>query len=245
MEKKKLTLTTLFLAAFLVTGITPIVTAQPYVYDKSVPMEKSCTIHIAMGAVTKFNGVKTGTEWWYGVLRAKAVIIPAGKHTLELTNGSEADRGDRIESRVDSRTLTYEFLPGHTYSVFAITNAGSLFKKAEFITKIIDIGPLELIPDPTHPDATPLEGKWENTKKKTQIIISGDMWIWVYSGKYTYRGSIIVDGDKVTLTILAQYQNGIWALDRYLTWGQTNVYKKLTFDGTRLFDKKDPFEKTL
>jgi len=210
--KKNGFFTAFVLLATLVIGSC---NSAPKVYDKSVPLEQSSTLEIGNCFVKSFSGEST---LWSGT-----VIIPAGQHTLVLHNsetmGTTTEYGEV--------SMTYEFLPGHTYAVFAP------IKHGQINGRIIDIAVFNtvLVPDPTSPDASPLEGKWKITdgKNSNEFVFAKDEYIRWVNGVYYCRGFAQTDGNTISMTMDALYdaKKEKWVVIKLLMSGGN-----ITYNGT-------------
>jgi len=223
MKKNGFLIVSLLVAALVVAGCY----SKPMVYDSSVPLEKSCTLEIGNGEIRTFNGKKT---FWAD----KAVIIPAGTHTLGIYNFEK--RETKIE--YGQVTMTYTFLPEHTYSIFAPIEGGIINGR------IIDhaIFNIDLVPDPTSPDASRIEGKWKITDGKTtnEFTFAKNEYARFINGNYFSRGFIEINRNSVSMNVAAFYNSkkGTWdVLKGSLSGGN------LTYNGTSWFLGKYELQK--
>jgi len=200
--------------------------APPFVYDDTVPPEQSSTLIINGCQVNKFNGTKVSAgvnadKWNAAATGDKTVIIPAGEHTLDLWNTGDGGIGN-VE-------VTNTFLPGHTYLVFAPvdgrTITGIIIDKAIYNS--------DLVPDPSSPDASPIEGRWNfssDGKTKDELIFAKNEYARMINGTYVWRGFINFNGNTITLPAWAYYMKGEWKVIP-----PTREGIKLTYNGTKLF----------
>jgi hypothetical protein len=176
------------------------------VYDASVPPEQSSTLRIMNCGISEFDGKTTGLAWYTDTL-PKQVMIPAGDHRLKIYT-----QPNRDHSNISLyRTLSYTFLAGHTYLV-----TGGLYNVNETWGYIVDatVTPGELVPDPSKPDATPIEGTWQG--EKATFVFRGNEYLQT-EGKLAVRGRIIYNGTTFTGMPLALITTKrIWHLDSVL-----------------------------
>ena len=209
-----------------VLGATGCATAK--VYDKTVPLEKSSTLEIGNGFVKSFNGEKT---LWDGT-----VIIPAGTHTLVIHNSETSAYATSVE--YGEVSMTHTFLPGHTYVVFAPIQYGKI--NGRIIDK--EIFSKDLVPDPTSPDASLIEGKWQITdgKNTNEFIFAKDEYARFVNGNYYSRGFIEINKNSVSMTVAAFY------IPKKQTWSVIKIIMSggnLTYNGTSWFLGKFELQK--
>ncbi len=94
----------------------------PFVYDKSVPWEQSSTLVIRYVYVVSIDRTSVGFSSWgngtpgsKGFETADFIVIPSGKHILDIY--FTAGIGQREQQTRISTTVTKDFLPGHTYLI--------------------------------------------------------------------------------------------------------------------------------
>ena len=213
MKKIILSIISALLASLVITGCATIM------YDKSIPLEESSTIRINYDhTVNKFD--EKSVSWGSGTLNKQLVVIPAGLHNLTIHVTRSKD-GYRYEGNVG---ITYDFLPSHTYFVYAY------FYDNKTFARILDEEMLnrELVPDSTKPNTSPYEGKW--VYKDDQIIFVGNEFIHLYKGKYFSRGFFIYSEKEVWTQTFAFYDSkkGIFIP------GAGVDYVKYKYDGTTL-----------
>ena len=223
MKKKCLFIVSVLVMALVVAGCY----STPMVYDSSVPLEESSTLEIGNGTVTGFNGKNT---FW----DTKAVIIPAGTHTLTIRNSEE--RGTSIE--YGQVTMTYTFLPGHTYAVFAPIEGGRIIGTIIDKVKFSE----DLVPDPSSPDASRIEGKWKITDGKTtnEFTFAKNEYARFINGNYFSRGFFQIGGNSVSMTVGAFYNS------KKDTWSVMTMPLSggnLTYNGTSWFLGKYELQK--
>jgi len=211
--------------------------SKPTVYDASVPTEQSSTLKIKACWVKEFNGKETN---WGSAFSMKQIIIPAGQHSLLIFNKFENNEGYQVVNYHDEILMHFEFLPNHTYLITMSLN--KINKR--FTARIIDEASFgyDLVPDTSSPDATPLEGKWVNTKiEGNQLIFAKNEFIFITNGKYYGRGFFYFDGQDVSIPISAVYNKDKWVLlDKEMEIGG---YSRFTYDGTTLISGKIEFKK--
>lgn len=174
--------------------------AGPTIYDKSVPLEQSCTLVIQLCAITKFNGVNVN---WNGLAGKKMVQIPAGQHNIQVYQ-----KGVDYENTVDG---TFTFLPEYIYVVYLGTyHQGMPFRLIGGPKPVGEIRQNDLVPDPESPDATPIEGMWELKKQGRVFIFAKNEFIVKIGGQNRFRGFFIFDGKTITTSVLYRYKNGKW-----------------------------------
>jgi len=227
---KKGLIVSVVMVMLAVTGCS----SGPKVYDKSVPMEKSCTLVITSDVgIVKFNEEKVA---WMGT-----VIIPADLHSWILRYKElEFDGIGRITGATQHDiSMVYTFLPEHTYMVAATSSNGKVTGQIMDITSLnIDLPS----PDPMNANASPFEGEWEQIKnEKIHLIIAKDEWITKAYEKYSARGFVSYNGENANLTIFALYDTKkekwniakkIGSMEVTLKDGNLNLagylYKKIT-----------------
>jgi hypothetical protein len=179
----------------------------PTVYDKSVPPEQSSTLVISQCAITKFNGASVSPISWNGMTGVKQIQIPAGEHKMEVYQRG-GGVGYETHNTVEG---TFNFLPNYIYVVYLATvDMGGKFRLVGAPRSTGGISQDELIPDPTSPDASPIEGTWQYNKKGNEFIFSGNEFIYKMNGKNFLRGTFSIDGDKLTLPLFYQYKGKKW-----------------------------------
>lgn len=218
--KKGIVIISVVLATLFVVGCGSAPSA-PAIYDSSVPLEQSSTIAFT-GRIIEFDGQSTVlSSQWNAGLGVKQIIIPAGRHTLEFY--SEAVSGNTLYQT--GNTVTYEFLPGHTYA------AGAQKSGNTFIPVIFDTANIRE-PDTTIANASPFEGIWESSDKKHQIVFAGDEFIQSSNGVGQRRGTFTYNSSTSTISflILGVYRNKDFP---WVVFAIRNVYPD-TYDGTIL-----------
>ena len=201
MKSKIFILTCLF---FVLLQVPVVHAAGPYVYDKTVPKEKSSILRITSCAITQFNGKKTGSQW-NALLKIKEVQILAGEHRMQVyQEGGSFNTVTR--NTVDG---TFNFLPGHTYIVFL----GTVYQGAKL--QIVDVTMIDEdpVPDPSSTEATILEGVWVNTADEThQLIFFKNQYAVKAKGQFTMRGPFSFDDKNIALTIVYRFDKGKWIM---------------------------------
>jgi hypothetical protein len=199
--------------------------SAPAVYDASVPLEKSSTLIIIQCQVGYFDGKKTDGKW-NASMGTKKVVIPMGDHTLKMYNAQQS--GSYLET--GNIEINYDFLPGHTYIVIApIVNRTIVGRIMEEI----------IIPDTSNTNATPFEGKWENTKdERQQFIFAGNEFMSFFQGTVSSRGSFSYKDNKLSVDIWAFFSLKKWRVvnQDLIDLGATKF--SLTHNGTLLIDAK-------
>ena len=178
--------------------------SAPIVYDKSVPAEESSILRITMCAVTKFNGVSLGAKW-NSPMGVKLVQIPAGRHSLQVYQSG----GSATTATWNTVDLTYDFLPGRTYTVFL----GTVNMGADLTLFDVTITDEEIKIDPSSPTATMFEGVWKNEKNnRQQWIFFGNEYATKVDGNYTLRGKFSFKDGNIRAVATHSYDKGKWKL---------------------------------
>jgi len=192
--------------------------SAPTVFDKSVPLEQSSTIRINSYTYVSGNINGTPVEWVTSSFNQKQVIIPAGEHTFRI--GTDDNRRQGLVS------VTNNFLPGHTYFVIASIIGDKIYGA------IIDQGDLNsvLVPDPTSPDASPIEGKWFTTLRNIsyEFIFVKDKYVTLINGKPFLMGFFQISGNTVSMLAFAVYDS------KKEEWNLHSGGDNFTYDGTSL-----------
>jgi hypothetical protein len=186
--KKNVLLGMLIMA--LVFGMTVVgCGSAPAVYDKSVPLEQSCTLKIVNSRVTSFNGQRGLGGKNIG---ETLVIIPAGTHNLELVSRFENYLSNTVTTW--SGNITYEFLPGRTYvtTIDTVLNRMVIRDEAEFDQ--------ELTPNSSSANATQFEGLWVDTgdERRTILFVNNEFRLTENTGM-VYGGKFRVNGNQLSL----------------------------------------------
>jgi hypothetical protein len=231
MKRRIAIIPVLLLAALVVAGCV----GAPKVYDKSVPPEQSSTIRINNGTtrITSFDG--KSVKWGAGFTQQQ-MVIPAGKHSLSVYIEYQRSTGSNtVTTSYGTVTVENDFLPGHTYFIGAAMST----RENKIYGKIIDETALnqELpTPNPTSPNASPLEGIWVNIKdEKYQIIFAGNEYFLLTNGNYLQRGNFSFNGKNGTITLTAFYSKGKWTGFINIL---NNMEGQITYNGTTLTDDR-------
>ena len=221
--RKKIIIISVLLLVLLEIGCS----SSPKIIDKSVPMEKSCTLNITSCYVEGLGGDNE--------LGSKTVIIPAGTRTLNVIAIRKID-GNSFKF---TGSITFEFQPMRKYVV------GLLQRTSQVI--ILDEEKLRrnLIPDNSNPNATKIEGVWaqEKGKKKSSILFANNEFLYTeidgvfYTDKVPLivKGTFNINGNQIILNESA-YTTGLGE-DR--KWYAGNVWTKpktFNFNGSVLID---------
>ena len=193
MKKKCLFIVSVLVAALAVAGCG----SAPKVYDKSVPMEQSSTLILNNDVgIIKFNDEK--------VALMGTIIIPADSHYWILRYKDRKDDGLRITGVTQyDISMTYTFLPEHTYHVTATASGGNATGQVTDVTRFATDFPT---PDTTNPNASPFEGEWVSVQTdRVGLIITKDEWASKLDGKYSNRGLVSYTGGNATLVTMAGY----------------------------------------
>jgi hypothetical protein len=189
---------------------------KPLVYDRSVPVEQSCTL-VPGGGITvrKFDGKSVS---WH-----RAVVIPAGEHEFEVDYNVTTPVGaGRMERHSSSGIIVSgRFIPGHEYTTVTqedtfnrIVNvwfqdntavaAERAREKAEEESNFKARLPVESF------EPTSLEGIWvwspEGWSPRT-LSITGNVWEYNWNRA---KGLFVIDGDVLTLFKLFGKQGDEW-----------------------------------
>ena len=174
--------------------------SAPFVYDETVPPEQSSTLIIKDCQVNKFNGTTVSAGKWSAGVGEKTVIIPAGKHTLDVWGSASSGGGTTLE--YGNVEMTYNFLPGKTYLLIAPIASGTVQGRIYETTALNS----ELVPNPDSPNATPLEGKWVNTKDAGHYwIFANDECVLVMNGQNLLRGFFTYNERRININYLFMY----------------------------------------
>ena len=198
-----LTLILLFVESFTVAQ-------APLVYDKTVPLGKTCTLLQGTSIkVRKFNG-KT-VNW------KRKIIIPAGTHEFVIDYSWEGQTINGITAR-------YTLIAGHDYRIEPIINNFNFNKTLQIgfmdITVNESVANVEwerkkamhetiktrLPKEATEP--TQFEGTWVCNAKS--LSFSGNSWQY-FRFRPLEKGLFIIEGDTITffkLQIKSRFSNG-------------------------------------
>jgi len=194
------------MAAMVLTFVLAFVgcsSSAPFVYDETVPPEQSSTLIIKDCQVNKFNGTTVSASKWSAGVGEKTVVIPAGKHTLDVWSSESS--GSKL--KYGNVEMTFNFLPGNTYLLIAPiinrTVQGRIYEITAFNS--------DLVPNPESPKATPFEGKWVNTKNEGHYwIFANDECVLVMNGQNLLRGFFTYNERGIEINYLFMYYRDTW-----------------------------------
>jgi len=204
MEKKCLFIVSVLVTALAVAGCGS-APSTPKVYDPSVPLEQSSTLMMSNNVgIIKFNDKN--------VALMGSIIIPADSHSWILRYKDREDDGLRVTGVTQyDISMTYTFLPEHTYHVTATASGGNATGHVTDVTRFtVDLP----TPDTTNPNASPFEGEWVGVQINRVLTITKDEWASKDNGKYSSRGLVSYNGKNATLLIMAAYdtKKGKWTV---------------------------------
>jgi hypothetical protein len=198
MKKKWLLIVSVLVATLAVTSCG----SAPKVYDKTVPLEQSSTLILNDDVgIIKFNEEKAALMG--------TIIIPADSHSWILRFKDRKYDGAVVTGVTQyDISMSYTFLPEHTYHVTATANGGQVTDVTKFTTDFPT-------PDTTNPNASPFEGEWVSVQTdRVGLLITKDEWASKLDGKYSNRGIVSYTGGNATLVTMAGYdaKKGKWSV---------------------------------
>ena len=191
MKKKWLLVVSVLVAVLAVAGCS----STPKVYDPSVPLDQSCTLVLDNDAgIIELNNKK--------VALMGSIIIPADHHNWIMRYKEKEFAGAQLTKITQyDIVMSYKFLPEHTYYVTATTSGCTATGQIKDITNLYLDFPS---PDPTSPDASPIEGKWNfsaDGKNTDVLVFVKNEYARIVNGTYFERGFVEDNGKIFTLVV--------------------------------------------